>query len=241
MKIQHLIWDSNFFNLKVGKYIIYDNSFFDITAFKNIAKKDNYDLIYIHKYNSLLNQNTVNSLNLDLIDIIVDMSKEFSSQLISNKPYQLKNELTEKELYESYIIAEQISVVSRFHREPMIGSSLTKKLYRKWIDNSLDKSYGDGLLIENINNSIAGIHVIKTDVENKIGYCSLIGVRSDFKQKGVGRKLWNQAFQYWADQNIINKVLVPFSLQNNESLSFHLKMGFNNVENINYVYHYRKM
>jgi len=240
MEIQYLPWDSNFFNFKIGKIIIQDDNNFDLNTFKEIVAKDQYDLIYIYKYNSLLKQNIIFSLNLDLIDIVVEMSKEFSSQSIYKRPFELKNTLTKKELAESYLIAEQTSLVSRFHKEPMIADFLTKKLYREWVDNSLNKSFADGIFIEKIHNSVVGIHVIKTDLENKTGYCSLIGVRSDIKRKGVGRKLWNQSFNYWAEQNIIEKVQVPFSLQNKESLNFHLNMGFNRVEEIRYVYHYRK-
>lgn len=240
MIIEKLIWDSNFFNLKIGKCIIYDDNEFDLNTFKKKAEIENYDLIYIFKHNSLFNKNIVFNLNLDLIDIAVEMSKVFSSHLIDIKHFELKNALTEKELAESYLIAEQTSIVSRFHKESMIAESLTKKLYRAWIDNSLNRSFSDGLFIEKIDDSVVGIHIIKTDIENRIGHFTLTGVRSDIKRKGIGCKLWNQSFQYWASQNNIDVIMSPFSLQNKESLHFHLNMGFNRVENISYVYHYRK-
>ena len=241
MKIEELIWDSNFFNLKIGKCIIHDDNEFDLYTFKKNAEIEKYDLIYIFKHNSLFKKNIVFNLNLDLIDIAVEMSKEFSSESIDKRPFELKNTLTDKELAETYLIAEQTSIVSRFHKESMIASSLTKKLYRAWIDNSLNRSFSDGLFIEKIDDTVVGIHVIKTDLDNKTGYFSLTGVRSDIKRKGIGGKLWNQSFQYWAEQNIIEKVRSPLSLQNKESLNFHLKMGFNRIENISYVYHYRKL
>lgn len=241
MNLQYLSWDSNFFNLKIGKIIIQDENIFDAKTFKEIAAREEYDLIYIYKYNSLLKQDIVFSMNLDLIDIVVEMSKEFSSQSFIRRPFKLKNTLSEKELAESYLIADQTSIVSRFYKEPIINNSCTKALYRKWIDNSLNKSFADGVFIEKIDDSVVGIHVIKTDFENRIGYCSLIGVRNNIKRKGVGRKLWNQAIQYWSEKSIIDKIQISFSLQNSESLKFHLKMGFKNVENISYIYHYRRL
>lgn len=60
-----------------------------------------------------------------------------------------------------------------------------------------------------------------------------------YKAKGIGKKLWGQAYGYWAKEKEINYCKVPFSFQNVASLNFHLKMGFNKTEEINYIYHFR--
>jgi hypothetical protein len=57
---------------------------------------------------------------------------------------------------------------------------------------------------------------------------------------GIGKKLWSQSFAYWANEKDIELIKSPFSIQNLESFNFHLKMGFNKIEETKYIYHYRK-
>ena len=105
--------------------------------------------------------------------------------------------------------------------------------------NSLNSTYCDGILLTKSEESITGIHVIKTDNNKKTGLCSLIGVNKKYKGKGMGKKLWEQALNYWISLNDINKCIVPFSIKNTESFNFHLKIGFNKIEEIKYIYHFR--
>lgn len=240
MKIEYLKWDSDFFNLKIGKLEVINESDFDKNEFLLQARDENYDLIYIFKYNSCFINPRIFNSNINLIDIMIQMSMKLPSNFNFDNNFDLRNTLNENEIAECYNISEQISSVSRFYTEPLIGELLAKKLYRKWIDNSINESFSDGILLEKLYNKIVGIHVIKTDFINKVGYCSLIGVDNAIKHKGIGKKLWNQAFNYWIKNKSISKIIVPFSLQNQESFNFHLKMGFNKVENIKYIYHYRK-
>jgi ribosomal protein S18 acetylase RimI-like enzyme len=93
--------------------------------------------------------------------------------------------------------------------------------------------------LEKNNDDVIGIHLIKTDLINRIGHCSIIGVLDGTKGSGIGSKLWDQALGYWSKDGI-NKCMVPFSLQNLPSFNFHLKIGFNKAEEVKNIYHYRK-
>ena len=95
------------------------------------------------------------------------------------------------------------------------------------------------MFLEKNDGCISGIHLIKTDEKNMIVHCSLIGVNTFIRGKGIGKNLWNQAFGYWANEKEIKYCQVPFSLQNMASFNFHLKIGFNKVEEIKYIYHFR--
>lgn len=238
MNIELLNWDSEFFNLKIGKVNITEDNEFDWYRFKETADSEKYDLIYVFKYKKMFPLEIILKAELDLVDIQLTMSRSYNKADYLNIPYDFRTDLNEKEKNECYTIAEETSIVSRFYKEKNIGVEKTKVLYRKWIDNALNKSFADGLLIiKNENNQITGIHIIKTEL--KTGKCSLIGVSSSGKGKGVGTKLWQQAFSYWANNSNIEKCIVPFSLYNSESFNFHLRMGFNKVEETKYIYHYR--
>lgn len=235
--IEKLEWDSDFFGLNIGRSVISDEQSFDVIRFLQEARS-NYDMVYIFSYH-LLNHSTIHNSNLELVDIMLSMSMPFVKNSREHFAYDLRTELSPKEIEECYAIAEQTAVVSRFYNEPLIGPEKAKALYRKWIDNSLNKSFTDGILLTKSHDSITGIHVVKTDQEEKTGHCSLIGVNNKFKGTGIGKQLWEQAFGYWNQFDSISKCKVPFSLKNTESFNFHLKIGFNKVEEIKYIYHFR--
>ncbi len=112
-------------------------------------------------------------------------------------------------------------------------------MYRKWIDNALNKSFSDGLFLTKDAGIVTGIHLLKTDQENKIGYFTLTGVNPNSKRMGIGNKLWTQSFGFWGKESEIDTIKSPFSFQNAASLNLHLKMGFNKTEEIKYIYHFR--
>lgn len=237
--IEKLEWDSHFFDINIGKSIIDDEKKFDPIKFSEEAK-DEFDLIYVFGYQNMISTQTAIDAKLELIDIVITMSMPFDANNYTSNIFDLKTKLTEEELKESYEIAEQTSVVSIFYREPLIGPEKAKALYRKWIDNSLNSSFSDGILLTRSDGIITGLHVIRTDYIKKTGLCSLIGVNYNYKSRGIGQGLWKQAYAYWTRHSNISMCKVPFSIKNIESFNFHLKIGFNKIEEIKYIYHYRK-
>lgn len=236
MNIEYLQWDSDFFRIKIGKLIIDDESLFDPIFFKKQAEKENYELIYVFKFYKMLEQQKVIDAKLKLVDIQLTMSKKFDKREYINEPYSFKTRLTDKERNECYKIAESTSIVSRFYNENKIGKENTKELYRKWIDNSLNHSFSDGIFLVKEFDSVIGIHLIK--VKKNIGYFTLTGVLPNIKGKGIGTQLWKQSFGYFSNETDISVLMSPFSLQNKESFNFHLKIGFNKIEETKFIYHY---
>jgi len=239
MKIEKLNWDSEFFGLKIGKVSITQDDEFDWRSFKETADTEKYELIYVFKFHKMLPREIAIKAELDLVDIHITMAKNFIKEDYLNVPYDFRTELTEVEKKGCYEIADETAIVSRFYKEKKLGPNIAKKLYRKWIDNALDKSFADGLFLVKKVNSVVGIQVIKTDIENKVGFCSVIGVDSNYKGLGIGENLWEQSFGFWANERNIVLCKVSFSFQNVESFNFHLKRGFNNIEEIKYIYHFR--
>lgn len=237
--IEKLEWDSHFFDINIGKSVIDDEKKFDPIKFCEEAKEE-YDLVYVFSCQNMISSQKAFDAKLDLVDIMITMSMPFDANNYTYSGCDFKTKLTEDEIRECYEIAEQTSVVSRFHREPLIGPEKAKTLYRKWIDNSLNSSFNDGILVTRSEEIITGLHVIRTDHIEQTGLCSLIGVHNNYKGRGIGKSLWKQAFAYWKQYNNINKCKVPFSIRNIESFNFHLKIGFNKIEEIKYIYHYRK-
>jgi GNAT superfamily N-acetyltransferase len=237
LEIETLNWDSGFFGIKIGRINI--DSSFNSAEFRSIAEKGNFDLIYVFLESKYFQHDLVMHSDFSLIDVMVTMSLELPDT-VDHTLFDFNSALSKNEVDECYEIAENIAKVSRFYREPCIGVEKSIRLYKKWIDNSLNGSFCDGILLNRSDGHIRGIHIIKTDMAERIGYCSLIGTHPLYKAKGIGRNLWQQAFSYWRTKRTVDRCMVTFSLENLESFNFHLKIGFDKVESVRFVYHYRK-
>jgi len=239
MLIEKLNWDSEFFRIKIGRLDIINENDFNQDLFIEQAIDDKFDLIYVFKYFSEFKFTAIKEADLELTDIQLTMSKKLKKENYLNYPYRFRTELSENELNESYSIARETSKVSRFYYEKSIEAEGAARLYKIWIDNTLNKTFSDGLFLEKQLNSVLGIHLVKTDISNKTGYFTLTGVKSENRGRGIGSKLWIQSFAYWANESQIEIIRSKFSLKNLESFNFHLKMGFNKTEEIKYIYHWR--
>lgn len=211
---------------------------FNYEEFNEQATREKFKLVYVFREVNDVSDKGVISSDLQLTDIQVTMRLllDSESEIV---PVDFNTSLNRDELNECYEIAESIAKVSRFYREPAIGKEKALSLYRTWVDNALNGSFCDGVIVNRVDGHIRGIHLIKTDAVNQTGTCSLIGTNPVYKGAGIGRNLWKQAFSYWLGKKSVTHCRVPFSLDNMESFNFHLRMGFNSVESIRYIYHYR--
>jgi dTDP-4-amino-4,6-dideoxy-D-galactose acyltransferase len=241
MRIEKLSWDTDFFGFNVGRVTIYDEDDFHPLEFKKQAIDENYELVYVFKYSKMLTWQKVIKADLEMVDIMLTMSKKFDKNDYRDISYDFRTKLSNKELEECYYIAEQTAIVSRFYKEKKIGPEKTRSLYIKWIDNAINKSFSDGLFLEKEKETVIGIHLLKTDKKNKMGQFTLTGVHPNYKRMGIGYKLWTQSFGFLGKESKIDIVKSPFSFQNTESLNFHLKMGFDITEEIKYIYHFRNI
>lgn len=236
--IEQLKWDSCFFNMRIGRILIQSEEDFEAEIFKNEALQ-NFDLVYVFSYEKMLTQRQIRYANLDLVDVMLTMSKPFEKKEYATNDYDFRNYLSKSELHDCYSIAENTSTVSRFFTEETIGPQKTKLLYRKWIDNAVQKSFSDGLFLAKENEKVVGVHLIKVDEKNKEGIFTLTGVNPNYKRSGLGRKLWEQSFGFFSNETEIISIKSVFSLKNTDSFNFHLKMGFNKIEETKYIYHFR--
>lgn len=238
-QIDILNWDSDFFKMKIGEVKIGEGSFFNSSRFLLEVECEKLDLVYIVKYGEYLSDKLCNELDVTLTDTILKMSRSDVSSPEISRTVQLEKLLSKDDLEGCYEIAGQICEVSRFYKEPLIGKFKAIELYHKWIDNSISGQFCDGILLEKSHERVQGIFVVKTNLVSGFGECSLIGVNKEDKGLGIGTKLWKQAIEYWQSIGVY-KYAVNFSLQNRASFNFHLGMGFNKLEEVKHIYHFRK-
>ena len=239
MNIEYLKWDSSFFGIKIGRVNLENELTFNPDKFQHFAKYENFDLVYLIKYKEPISYGAIMDTKLDLVDVSVTMRRRLQNDDSEKGQFSLRTSLSESELSDALKIASDTSAVSRFNKEVKIGVEKTKELYKKWVSNALLGIHSDGIFLESIKGKVVGIHMIRTDHENAIGYFTMTGVDPLHIGLGIGNRLWTQSFNYWSKMNSIVEIRSPFSICNHGSFNFHLKMGFDKVHEIRYIYHYR--
>ena len=219
-----LPWDSNFFNLKIGKIII--NSIDDI-SFDNF---NDFDLIYIYanEKSTVINKPEI---------ILVDEKITF-----------IKNELTIREninLIDGYFVKEITSVTSdlqklvldsgnfsRFKIDSNFNQQKFQKLYYEWIENSVYNNLADIVIGIFHLNKIVGFVTIKKHISfSRIG---LIAVDEAYRGLGLGKLLMSYSEKYCLDNNI--KILEVVTQNNNPACFFYRSCGYIET-NKSYIYH----
>ena len=210
-KIRKLDWDSDFFELNIGE-LIGDDSTDVATA--------HYDLI-------IVKQTEDTTVALPKFEKAFQETKCIFAKTLSPSAKTLKpvlntddHPLTGALLYP---LAYESGKYSRFKLDQKFTQAKFEAMYRKWVDNSLNKNFADKILYIKQNESIAGfVTLSKKDSFAMIG---LIAVSSACQGQGLGSILLQHAEQYCLSENI-NELRIPTQLSNEPACNFYSKNGY---------------
>lgn len=222
--MKKLEWDSDFFNIRVGEI------FYEVEIDTN--EVNNFDLLYIK---------SVNDFDLE----VVGFENSFSEQKIifSKDVLDIENALisqintydeSKHSLHEIYQLAYECGTYSRFNLDEKIGEYNFRKMYDKWVDNSINKRFAEELLVFEENSQVIGFITYK--IINDKANIGLIAVNSTFQRKGIGQKLLHYVESKLNKQGI-KKLLIPTQDRNSLACSFYAKQGYK-IEEITYIKHY---
>lgn len=234
--ITYLDWDSNFFGFKIGYMDLTEKLHFNIKEIKNDIDKSGFKLIYIYSNISQEIKINSNDIDLNLVDTQLLLSMDIPDN-IQGANYQIidyKNKNDYKKIIEGiYNIAKDISVYSRFYNDKNISKSKIRDLYMKMVENSINNSYGNGVLFELLDDKIAGLFSI--GIKGSGAKELLIGTEKGLRGKGIGRNIFLKALNFCKDSGV-KKITTIVSARNIDSANFHFKLGYN-LYNIRNVYH----
>ena len=234
--ITYLDWDSTFFGFKIGYIDLTEKFHFSIEEIINDINKSDFKLIYI--YSNISQEIKINSNDIDLN--LVDTQLLLSMNIPDNIPatsYQIidyKNKNDYKKIIGNlFNIAKDISVYSRFYNDKKISKSKVRDLYVEMVQNSINDSYGNGILFELLDNKIVGLFSIS--IKESGAKELLIGTEKGLRGKGIGRNIFLKALNFCKD-NGVKKITTIVSARNIDSANFHFKLGYN-LYTIRNVYH----
>lgn len=221
--IRELAWDSEFFNLKIGEWNLDEedsqgNNLFELIYVKSNDKKDG----VIEGYKNSFEETKV---------IFV---KQLQKGAVESQNIRSVN--TNDELSTLYDLAYESGKYSRFKLDERFGLDNFKKLYRAWIDNSLNKQFANDVIVFAENDAITGLVTYK--INNNFATIGLIAVSPAKQGYGIGRKLLGFVEDQLVNKNIF-ELRIPTQLENNEACFFYKKQGYTILETSHIMHYWR--
>lgn len=220
--IRRLDWDSAFFNLAVGEWYTDEETFepgvFDVIYAK--GKKDD------------------NQLLKDYTNTFSETKVIFSKELTAGKPLregQIKEVNDTHAIANLYELAFESGKHSRFLLDSRFGRHNFEKLYKAWIDNSLNGQFATKVLVYD-EGQLSGLVTYKTN-EN-FATIGLIAVAPGRQGQGIGSKLLAYVEEELAENGIF-ELRIPTQLENERACCFYEKQGYKIIETIQITHYWR--
>ena len=199
-KVKPLSWDSNFFNLKIGRINLDEH----LNAEKIIPflSASNFDLIYVFC------QSAIPALNSSLIEKKMDFIINLNEISIATDGNEVSSFSIEEDDFEDIKKLALLSGrYSRFNLDEKFEKDNFKKFYDQWIYNSVFENYVEKIFVSKANDGEIIAFVTLKKINNQMLSINLISVNSKFQGRGLGSKLIKQSFNYAKNQGFTNMVV----------------------------------
>ena len=228
MTVKLLKWDSDFFNRKIGELFINEES-------QSIEDFIAFDLIYLKA------DSNIPFTNKGFKNTLVEQKLLFSKNKLSSKTKKDKSVksffATDVDINQLYKLAFESGKYSRYKLDDNFNNSEFESLYRKWIDNSINKKFADIVLVYTENEDVYGFITCK--ITNKIAKIGLLGISPLKQGRGIGTKLLN-TMEACLFEKGVEKINIPTQLINEQACKFYAKLGYS-VGNRMCIKHYWKL
>lgn len=223
--IESLKWDSEFFGFKVGKL-----NYTDESSLGELEVSGN-KLIY------LFSDKIIPQLASCLVDKKATYIQELSSENLMNIESIQINEFDPKiNSYSDLLeLAFESGIYSRFYTDKNFINNEFRRLYKRWIDNSLEGLSNYKIFVaEDDCRKLLGFITIGSKNEH-LADIGLLAVSSASRGKKIGTKLIEFSKRF-AFSNNLKQIQVVTQLQNIPATILYEKTGFS-LNEINYIYH----
>jgi len=217
--VKYLEWDSTFFEMRIGSV------YFDAKLNSELPMShelSDYDIIYVFSNAQL-------SWNVPLVDIKITYVKEALPTPLGSEVYEF--DPLQHNYDELLKLAYLSGYDSRFLKDASFGPYHFKRLYKRWIDKSIEDT-NTHVLIFLVDQNISGFLTVTCG--NDLSTIGLIAVDHHFQGRGIGSKLI-QAAQSLTNPN--STLQVATQETNVNACKFYEGLGFKILKK-EYIYHY---
>jgi dTDP-4-amino-4,6-dideoxy-D-galactose acyltransferase len=228
LKIDYLEWDSTFFGIRTG---IVRNP--DAIGFDHLASKD-YDVIYFFidpadkKQNDILQKE--GAFLADEKTTFVKRIRTTVEQVPLN-PYYRTNTVQDEQVV---ITGIQSGIYSRFQTDKNFPPQSFEKLYREWMEKSIDRKIAEEVFVNEKENMIKG--VITIGKKGRVAEIGIVAVDQLYRGQGIGQNLLHQC-ETWCVHNQMKEIRVVTQAANLGACNFYTSNGFKKETVIN-IYHF---
>ncbi len=227
VKFKHLDWDSAFYEMNVGRISVeHDEDLIKIKKIITEKKNQNYQLIYlfsktpiVHFERYLMDKKVTYSCN-NLDFTIIKNAALYSL----NKDTPLNEKLLDLTL--------QSGAHSRFLLDTKLAKGSFEKMYRQWIENSLQHIIADEVIVY-FDENYKGFITYKTYTDKTV--IGLIAVDTTSRGKQIGTQLIDILKEKTIELGK-NSIEVATQMNNVIACKFYEKNNFD-IKSIEYIYH----
>lgn len=225
--VKKLQWDSEFFGLKVGEISL--NEPMDV-----IEINDNFDLIYVQSKDDF-------SINISEYENTFSETKVFFVKeidvYVDNTAPIFSFEQGKMAIEPLYELAYESGKKSRFLLDKKFELSNFKRLYKTWVDNSLNKIFADDVLVFFDEYQLKGF--VSYKIKGKTITIGLIAVDFKHQNKGIGAQLLKKIEQIAFEKGTM-QIKIPTQLSNTQACAFYKRQGYS-IEEQTYIKHFWKI
>lgn len=218
-------WDTNFFGYRVGKIVITGKNSLDLTRLKD--NFSHFKLIYIFSDYELPPKK-----ELKLVDVKIMFSKVCEFQKFDNEitEFNSKSHSYDQLLNLTYLSGSY----SRYRLDENFKHDEFRKLYKEWLDKSIDNIIAEKVFIKKCKDEISGFITLGINNLN-IANIGLIAVNPNYQGRNIGSNLI-KACENYALRNGCEIIEVPTQKNNEAAMKLYEKNDFE-VKNVQYIYH----
>jgi dTDP-4-amino-4,6-dideoxy-D-galactose acyltransferase len=231
--ITYLAWDSDFFERKIGRISLSSATILEEEL--AAGKTQEYDLIYVFSEKEIDEKYQEKLVD---IKVIFEKGLEGNPSVYGTQNVQIDSfcvpQTEELELETLYHLAYISGEYSRFKKDEKIGLDLFQKLYREWVNNSVNQQIADDVLVYKKDKKILGMVTLKLNTETSV--IGLIAVDNAAQGMGIGQQLMAEC-ERTSIENNIKTIEVATQEFNQKAYHFYQKCGFS-VKSRQYIYHF---
>ncbi|WP_026838071.1 GNAT family N-acetyltransferase [Gillisia sp. JM1] len=224
--IEEAKWDSNFFGYPVGIIKLKSVEEFDVQNFYLESKR--FKLVYVF---CDLEINNIKGLNL--VDKKVVFSKKISKPKNSEDIIEFDSSIHS---YDNLLDLAYLSgISSRFKIDTNFTNNEFLKMYKEWLDKSIEGQLAIKLFIKIIDSKIAGFITFKKNNAD-VTQIGLVAVDPNFQGRNIGSELIEKCESASVELNF-SEIEVATQYENQPAKKLYLKNNFS-FKNVTNIYHF---
>lgn len=229
MNVERLLWDSDFFGLRIGRAFVGSIEDSCALSFLKDRLKSDFDLVYVFG-----NQGFEFSCEgAKLVDqkMVYSLSKYSDSKHDENVIiWDCDKPVTDALLHLALVSGKY----SRFKLDNQFPSGGYERLYSRWIEQSVNHSMATEVFCYMVDDTPKGL--VTLDLKEGDGTIGLVAISEDYQHRGVGTAMMRHVISYVEKQHC-KKLSVATQYDNAPACRLYEKVGFR-LESMTNVWHW---